>query len=125
MIGGAISRVVPAESEKKSRRHRRIRSAAGGVGMTLFAAAGFYATAFVERPPGWLRTLFILLGLVGVPFWWAAGLFGSWAGGPRAWTIAAALLANAAVWAALFHAGGALLRLVRTRRIGTPGKPDS
>ncbi len=92
-------------------------SVAWGIGMTVLAALASAYLAIIERGPGWLRTLCVAVGLLGNPFWLVAGLVGAWAGGPRTWTIAVALVANVIVWGALFYA---FLSLARSRRRAAP-----
>lgn len=86
-------------------------SLAGGVCATAVAGLATAYLAVVERGPGWLRSLCIAIGVTATPFWLAAGAFGARAGGPRPWTIAAALVFNVVLWGALFYA---LLSLIRS-----------
>ena len=83
----------------------------GGAGLTLLAGLATAYLAIVERGPGGLRSFCVALGVAATPFWLAAGMLGARAGGPRPWTIAAALVFNVVLWGALFYA---LLSLIRS-----------
>jgi hypothetical protein len=86
-------------------------SLAGGAGLTLLAALATAYLAIIERGPGWLRSFCVAIGIAATPFWLAAGVLGARAGGPRPWTIAAALVFNVVLWGALFYA---LMSFVRS-----------
>jgi hypothetical protein len=83
--------------------------------MTILAGSALIYLTVVEHGPGWLRALFVAFGLAGTPFWLFVGLLGAWAGGPSAWTICLALIANVIAWGAPFYACVALARRVRGR----------
>ena len=92
-------------------------SLAGGVFITALAGVATAYLAIVERGPAWLRSLAAALGVAATPFWLFAGLLGSRAGGPRAWTIAAAIVGNVFVWGALVYALLAAVRRPRARGV--------
>jgi hypothetical protein len=76
----------------------------GGAGLTLLAGLATAYLTIVERGPAWLRSFCVALGVAATPFWLAAGMLGARAGGPRPWTIAAALVFDVVLWGALFYA---------------------
>ena len=98
-----------------SRPRRWLRSAAGGLAVTLLAALGAAYLSVVDRGPDWIRTIAIVLGLCASPFWWACGVLGSRFGGPTPWLIAFGFLVNVALWSLAIHGAAMVLRRIRLR----------
>lgn len=107
----------PGDSGAGTTRRRRRSlwwgSVGAALGITLLGAAGTAYLSVAGKSAGWLRSVSVFLGLTASPFWLAAGILGVWAGGPKKWTIVAAVVVNVALWAAVFYPIGSLVRTLR------------
>ena len=98
-----------------NRSRRLLRSALGGLGVTLLAALGAGYLSVVDRGSDAIRTAAIVVSLGLEPFWWTCGVFAWRIGGPKAWLLVGAALVNVAVWGLVFQAAGAVVRRMRLR----------